>query len=670
MDLDILIDTPELPVDLEPEPDVADLTVADVLGPGGLLSAHIPGYEHRPEQLRMAELVARCIAHPATAIIEAGTGVGKSFAYCAPVIVSRRRAIIATANKTLQGQLVGKDLPFLQKVLGAAGYPFTFTVAKGKGNYVCLAKRSRWPVRFQAWAETTVTGDIDEAPVIPAPDEQRALCAGDDCRSTKCPHFAECFYQQARRARWEADIVVTNHAQLCIQLTHPHAQILPDVPVCIVDEAHQLEGYAIAGQSIEVSPWSFRGPARDWGYLGERFLADLAEGRLDEKTTDALIEPDIDFPRGKELATELRLAAGNLAEQAEFLDELADDAGYEHDVSRAAADALELRNLADRIEALASPSPEGTVRHITKHKGALYGRLTRFDVSDTLARLPARFKTAVYTSATLATGNGTGFDYFCRRNGLDTLTRLHTLQLGSPFDYERQCLIYLPMVHGMADPRKERAAFDRDVRRQMWMLVNASEGGALLLFTSYQAMHAAANTLRDHLPYPVRRQGEAPRGELIAWLRATPHAVLCATASFWEGVDVPGDALRLVAIDKIPFEAPGPVEKARQEAAGPRAFFELAVPEATLRLKQGFGRLIRSQSDRGVVALLDPRLWSERYGVQIVEALPDATVVMEIDAVRAFYGRQEYKAQGSRRAYDDRAPANSDGRRGIERMFR
>lgn len=640
----------------------ANLSVDDVLVPGGLLAARIPGYEHRPEQLRMAALVARCIEQPATAIVEAGTGVGKSFAYLVPVILLGHRAIVSTANKTLQGQLVTKDLPFLQEALGEAGYPFTYCVAKGKTNYVCLAKRKRWPGQFVAWAEETSTGDIDEAPAAPDPDEQRVLCAGDDCTSTKCPDYGECFYHRARLARWESDIVVTNHAQLCIQLTHPHAQILPDLPVCIVDEAHQLEGYAMAGQSVEVSPWSFRGPAREFGLLGELFLAKLTEGRLDERTQDVLIEPDLACPRGLALARELRLAAGEIAAQGEY----AIEAGYEHDVSQDATDALQLQNLADRIEALASPTEPGTVRHIARRRDTLCGQVTRYDVSETLARLPTMFHTVVYTSASLANGPG-DFSYFMARNGVEAR---HSLQLGSPFDYEHQCLLYLPMQHGMADPRHARAAFDRDVRRQMWLLVQASEGGALLLFTSYNALHAAANALRDHLPYPVRRQGEAPRGDLIAWLKATPHAVLCATASFWEGIDVPGDALRLVAIDKIPFEAPGPVEKARQEAAGPRAFFSLVVPEATLRLKQGFGRLIRRQSDRGVVALLDPRLWMERYGVNIVEALPDARVVTDIEDVRAFYRPHGGASQERQRRRDNAAPADSNGRRGSERMYR
>jgi ATP-dependent DNA helicase DinG len=642
MEFDLLIDTPELPeANEQPPPDGAGLTVADVLGPGGLLAQHVTGYEHRPQQLAMADLVARCIEHPAAAVIEAGTGVGKSFSYLVPVILSGHGAIVSTANKTLQSQLVAKDLPFLQCVLGDAGYPFTFTVAKGKSNYVCLAKRKRWPERFERWAETTATGDIDEAPVVPDPEEQRNLCAGDDCTSTKCPHYGECHYYRARRARWETDIVVTNHAQLCTQLDRPMAQILPDKPVCIVDEAHQLEAYAMSGQSIEVSPWSFRGPAAEFSQQGNSFLAEIAEGRLDDRVTDALIEPDINYPQGMELAQELRLTAGEIVEQAEFTANLAEEAGYDHDLAEAAGDALQLRNLADRIEALASPTEPGTVRHVTQRKDTIYGQVTRFDVSEMLARLPAMFHTTIYTSATLATTDG--FDYFRVRNGVDggEYRRVHTLQLGSPFDYEHQCLLYLPMAHGMADPRRAREAFDRDVRRQMWLLISASEGGALLLFTSYQSMHAAANTLREFLDYPVRRQGEAPKGELIAWLKQTPHAVLCATASFWEGIDVPGDALRLVAIDKIPFEAPGPVERARQEAAGPRAFFTLAVPEATLRLKQGFGRLIRSQSDRGVVAILDPRLWSERYGRQIVEALPDARVVTDIEAVRAFYQERE-----------------------------
>jgi ATP-dependent DNA helicase DinG len=646
-DLDLLIETPELPdedINVQDTLPGTALSVAEVLGPNGLLAREIAGYEQRPQQLAMADLVARAIAQPATVIVEAGTGVGKSFGYLVPVILSGHRAIVATANKTLQSQLIDKDLPFLQRVMGEAGYPFSFVVAKGKSNYVCLAKRKRWPLRFVAWAEGTDTGDVDEAPWVPEPEEQRNLCAGDDCTSTKCPHCGECFYVRARLRRWDADIVVTNHAQLCVQVENPHAQILPEMPVCIVDEAHQLEGYAMAGQSSEVSPWSFRGPAAPFTNEGLALLEAVAKDRVDDRTQDALIEPTVTFPEGLALAQRIRLSAGDIAEQGEFELDEAEEAGYDHDLAQAAADAQLLHNLADRIQALCSATTEGAVRHIALRKGALVGQVTQFDVSETLARVPAMFHTTVYCSATLATDRG--FDYFQDRNGIGSdYRRVHTLQLGSPFDYQRQCLLYLPMDHGMPDPRhKTRAAFDRAVQRQMWMLVNASEGGALLLFTSYQAMHAAANTLRDHLDYPVRRQGEAPKSDLIAWLKSEPGAVLCATASFWEGVDVPGDALRLVAIDKIPFDAPGPVEQARQDAVGPRAFHQLVVPEATLRLKQGFGRLIRTSSDRGVVALLDPRLWAERYGQGIVEALPDARVVTSIDDVRGFYGKRAERA--------------------------
>jgi len=613
------------------------LTSDDVLGPDGILSQVLDGYEHRTEQLAMARLVQDCIATGHDGIVEAGTGTGKSFAYLVPAILSHRNCIVSTANKTLQTQLTAKDLPLLREILSPFGYDFEFSVAKGKSNYLCVAKaRKGLPLPFRRWAATTETGDLDEAPAVPSAEEQRAMCAGDDCTGKNCPFYADCFYYRAKRVRFQADVVVTNHALLCQHLMLPFAELLPEVPVCIVDEAHQLEGYAIGCQSIEVSPWSFRRAAKPFAQQGQEFLQALAGDRLrDNGDSDVLIPPQACYEEGLTLAEALSEASREIAEQGEF--ELAiargsNGSSYDHDLAQAEADAKEMRNLAQRIRVLAEPTPEGYVRHVTRRKGVLVGCATRFDVSEMLAGLGALFDTVIYTSATLSTAGG--FAYFRERNGVGAAQELI---VSGPFDYQRQCLLYVPMEHGMPDPRRNRGRFDLAVQRQMWLLTQASQGGALLLFTSYNSMHAAANTLSQHLSYPVRRQGDLPKSALIDWLRSTPNAVLCATASFWEGVDIPGEALRLVAIDKIPFEAPGPVEKARQDAAGKRAFLSLVVPEATLRLKQGFGRLLRSRTDHGVVALLDPRLWTQRYGLQIVDALPDATVTTSIDDVRAFF---------------------------------
>jgi ATP-dependent DNA helicase DinG len=623
---------------LEPE-EAHDLTVADVLGPGGLLARAIAGYEQRPQQLKMADLVAQSIDRCQCAVIEAGTGVGKSLAYLVPAILSEHSVVVSTANKTLQAQLVGKDLPLLQRILSPAGYPFTFTVAKGKSNYLCLDKvrlQGLPDPAYEEWAATTTTGDVDEAPWTPSAEERRQMCVGDDCLRSACPFFSQCFYYAAKAQRQDADVVVTNHAMLLQHVAMPQAGILPEAPVCVVDEAHQLETYAVGAYSEEITEHSFRGPAGSLAGEGKRFVAELAKASgYGDKTPDGLIHAQYTFEEGLALALALRELASSIA--AAYTDDLEEAARRE---AKATAEREQVRNLADRVQRLAEPTPRGFVRHVTRRRDYLVAQLTKHDVASDLAAIPLLYHTVVYTSATI--GLAGDFSHFCRRNGA---AYVQTLELGSPFDYSRQCLLYLPRLAGLPKPDyRLRDRYDEAARAQMLQLVQASGGGALLLFTSYYAMNRAADWLASRLRLPVRRQGEAGRPLLVEWLRRTPRGVLCATASFWEGVDVSGDSLRLVVIDKIPFAAPGPVEQARQLEAGPRAFAELSIPEAALRLKQGFGRLIRSASDRGVVAILDPRLWSEPYGRKIIGALPDAQVTYSLDDVRAFYGGREEAA--------------------------
>lgn len=598
----------------------------EILGPGGPLAQAIAGYEHREAQLEMADLVECCIQDQEDAVIEAGTGSGKSFAYLAPAILSHRQAIVSTANKTLQAQLIQKDLPTLQRILGG----FSFAVAKGKGNYLCrrkLAKLKEYELRpdHWRWINRSETGDIEEAPFefAGSPEKCRELCAGDDCLRKKCGLYDQCFYFEAKNKRRCADIVVTNHALLCQHALHGEdAGILPGAPILVVDEAHQLESYAINARSVEVSSYSFRGSAATWADQGHAFLDCLAEGM--GKRDDVLISPKAKYPEGLELAASLRqIAEGQNTFDADF-DEGAVQQARE-----------ELLSLADRCEMLSKETPAGYVRHTLRRNNNLVGQATCYDVSTMLSALRERFRSVIYTSATLTTGPE-DFRYFTVHNGVST--KMHALQVGSPFDYRRQALLYLPAT--MPEPDyQHRDIFDEAARQEMTALVKASGGGAMLLFTSCYAMNAAADYLARALAlaYPVRRQGEAPKPALIEWLKACHDGVLCATASFWEGVDIPGESLRLLVIDKIPFAQPTPVEMARQGAAGRNAFMELSVPEATLRLKQGFGRLIRTRSDYGVVAMLDPRLWLKDYGRRIVGALPDARVVRSVGEVAKFY---------------------------------
>ena len=612
----------------------------DVLGPRGLLARHFPGYEDRPQQIAMAALIEERIDRGGCAVIEAGTGTGKSLAYLTPGILLSHQTIVSTANKTLQAQLVHKDLPLLREVLAPAGYDFTWCLAKGKANYLCIDKvqATAFDPTYETWIGTTKTGDIDDAPFALSAQEQRELCCGDDCHKDACRHFAECFYYQAKAKRNGADVVVTNHAQLCTQIEHPYASILPAAPVLIVDEAHQLESYAVNAYSLQVSAAAFRGSLAALRSDADAWLAEIAAGRMAGRgrEQDALIEPQVTFDSGQGLAERIEALLTVIEPERALTDEAQARNNARHDQLR-----QEIKGLAERVRALSEPTPAGCVRHVTRYEGRLRAELTRFDVSETLGALGSAHHTIVYTSATLASGPD-DFGYFMARNGVPDSAS--TLQVGSPFDYASQCQLYLPMRDGMPFPDwRHRDAYDDAARAQMLQLVMASRGGALLLFTSHYAMGQAARWLSQELPreYEVRAQGQQGKQALIDWLRSSEYAVLCATASFWEGVDVPGDALRLLVIDKIPFAQPSPVEQARQDAAGRRAFIELSVPEACLRLRQGFGRLIRTRTDHGVVALLDPRLWQKGYGRKIVAALPDAMVATSIAEVRDFFVEPE-----------------------------
>lgn len=632
------------------------MKASDILGPDGLLARRIYGYEYRPQQIDMAELVGKAIDEHCPAVVEAGTGVGKSLAYLVPALLSGEHVVVSTANKTLQAQLIEKDLPLLEEVIPNG---FSFCVAKGKGNYVCLAKvDAETPEVVRDFAATSETGDIDDAPMS-WPKEWYRYCVGDVCHRKQCKHYEACFYYRAKARRRMADVIVCNHALLCQHLLHGDAGLLAnDAKILVVDEAHQLESYAVNAQSVELTARSFAGPAEPLAPIGAAFLAALADG-AQGRDEDATIPPDRHFQLGEELAESI--LSIDVREAMARDDEMFDLLNGSDDDDQAAYEAMmeRLGSLAIRVRALARPTERGYVRHVQRHSNGEHhsngdgGRgtvaaVTVFDVSRFLTGLGEQFSTTVYTSATLSTGDD--FSYFMARNGVDP-ERALTLQLGSPFDYRNQCLLYLPA--SMPEPDwQHRDLFDEAAREQMRQLIVASGGGAMCLFTSYYAMNAAADYLSRSLPYEVKRQGELPKAMLIEWMRGRDDGVLCATASFWEGVDIQGDALRLVVIDKIPFAPPSPVEQARQAEAGKRAFLELTAPEACLRLKQGFGRLIRSSSDVGCVALLDPRLWLKGYGRKMIYALPDALVVRSVREVARFFEGREGRTEPREAVYE------------------
>jgi len=639
-----------------PSPNLIRLTwpcLADqALGPDSIIAQALPGYEHREPQIHMARLVEVAARLNQCAVIEAGTGTGKSLAYLAPLVMLGKRIVVSTANKALQAQLFYKDIPFLQEHL----QPFTAALAKGRQNYLCLHKTESSfggeitlpRPDMHTWYQETETGDLEELDFVLEPDEMEAVTAGDDeCLRRHCPLYDQCWYYKAKRARQEAQVVVTNHMLLCLHLLHPEAQILPTADVLVIDEAHQLEGYAINVASVELTPFSFRKLDDDRRISGQAFLNDLAlriEGkpspRGEGKETQAGITHDLEYPDGTALAEGLQDDADEIWRDDEL------PANEEEQALANKAEAL--RTLAEKIEMLALSTPDGAVRHVElakTRKGSEYVKasFTHFDVSNFLRGLAGSFPTAIYTSATIAAPD---FKFFMRRVGISSppgedMEDALTYQADSPFDFRHNARIYLPNGQ-MPDPRD--ATYNGAVIDEIRALVLAAGGGAFLLFTSYNAMNQAYYTLRGDWPFLTLRQGDQSKMAIMRQFLANGSAVLFATKSFWEGVDIKGHALRLVVIDKIPFAQPSPVHVARcdyVEKQGGSWFADLALPEAILSLKQGFGRLIRTRTDTGVVALLDPRITRKPYGKRIVTALPPAGVARDVDAVAAFYHQSQ-----------------------------
>jgi ATP-dependent DNA helicase DinG len=685
------------PAGIEPRPqDHAGeplLSARDVLGPGGAIARALPSYEARAPQLRLAELVERGLGEGRHVVAEAGTGTGKSLAGLVPAILHARRTsqkvLVSTAVKALQEQYLA-DLAFLERVVPV---PFGWALLKGRGNYVCRQRLAEiraaadgtlsaefgfrspeaaaaWPA-LAAWIEASDSGDL-ETYEGPLPAELRAdlTVDADGCLGSRCPLHAECFAERARARAARADVIVINHALLLrdTQLraaSEGHAAVLPEAQVVIVDEAHHLEDVATDAYGAELA-------VARWERLARR-IARLAEGarwdaRLEAVTgaLDALFG-SIEQRLVRAGATTQRLGDETALAQPALaaLDRLAlamlnppAELGDSDAVPRQQWETLrkQVGALASTLRLVALPLGDGAAREIVRYAeiaGAngqrrLLLKAKPIEVADRLrAELFGRYRSVVALSATLATADGLG--YWRGRVGCDQALEL---VVASPFDYPRQALLYLPADAEALDPqraRKERreAAYTARLAEEMLALVRASSGGAFLLFTSLGMLDAIyqriAPTLRRR--WTVLRQGEAPRALLVQRFRQDGNAVLFGVKTFWEGISVEGTALRLVVIDKLPFNPPDdPVWAARCEAADRRAgrelawFTELALPAATLALKQGFGRLIRTRRDRGVVAILDGRLVTRGYGERILRALPPASRMRDPGEVQRFLG--------------------------------
>ncbi|TNF32582.1 MAG: ATP-dependent DNA helicase [Deltaproteobacteria bacterium] len=617
----------------------------EVIGPGGRLATALPGYERRSGQETMMRAVASALERRETLMVEAGTGTGKSLAYLLPAALSGEHVILSTGTRTLQDQLWEKQVPFARDILGIE---FEAAILKGRTNYLCLLaldEARRDPrlaldqredlARIARWAAMTGTGDRAElADLADSSPAWRAVTVdAEQCVGRRCAHFDDCFVMRARRLAERADIVIVNHHLFFADLALKGATgfgLLPDADAVVFDEAHHLEDIAAAHFGFAVSD----ARVGRFGADVRRALTTAGNG-IPEGTANALAALSRDTER-LYAAYRRFLPQGRLTRET-LSDEIL-TAYYALDTALGAvaralhaydtAGAEAITRLIQRGESLRAELAElvlcrrdDLVHWVERGPRAVFLRAAPIEVGALFRDVVfARFGAVVLTSATLTT-QGT-FDHYRARLGLPD--DAHTLNVASPFDYANQALIYVP--DDLPAPNSE-AWLDAAAER-IAELVGLTRGRALLLFTSFRAMRGVHARIADRLEHPVMMQGEGSRESLLKRLRTEAGSVLFATATFWEGVDVVGDALSLVVIDRLPFAPPGdPMVDARIGAltsAGRNAFMEYQVPSAIISLKQGFGRLIRHRTDRGIVAILDPRLTRSRYGAAFLRSLPPA----------------------------------------------
>jgi ATP-dependent DNA helicase DinG len=625
----------------------------------------LPNYEPRPSQERMVEGVSQAMETNRSLIIEAGTGSGKSFGYLVPILLQTRRpVVISTGTIALQEQLLNKDIPFLSKTLGRA---LTVRLVKGRGNYLCIQKlleaEREWgrdPAMIlhinAIKAELEQNWDGDWASLdwsIPREFWDEVKSDSEDCLGRRCQFWDRNPFRLAREDLERADIIIANHALYCQDLIAGRS-LLPPHDFVVFDEAHSLKGYALNGFTTRLGKYA---TTRLLSKLRRRLTPVPDEFIFRIRETEAQLLRWL-FNAGGEYKTSFRLRADEdfldmVHIHQDILSELLlwvqgidvkqlSIVETELDADRAT---VQRNKLIDQLNDMVGRWEHFLERDESFGKGQrvnwaeldrkhLYFELrsTPLNVADVLKSTCWDQKTAVLTSATLSVNNR--LDFYRQELGLP-VEQADELVLPSPFNFPRQCLLYLPSDNPDApdDPNDPRfvPAMAEDVVR----LLEKSSGRAFVLFTSFGNMRAVADLVIPRLPFACRVQGEMPRNRLIEWFKTTTGSVLFATSTFWEGIDVPGDALSCVIIDKIPFTAPDdPIHQATVELLkrqGRRWFEDYALPQAVIRIKQGFGRLIRTQTDRGVVAILDPRLRTRGYGRQIINSLPPVQVIHRLD---------------------------------------
>ena len=639
----------------------------EVFGPDGLIARAHPEYEYRPGQVEMARAVMRAFEEKRHLIVEAGTGTGKTLAYLVPAVAAalggNGRVIVSTGTKNLQEQLMEKDIPFLQSVLPK---PFAATYMKGRNNYLCLNRLARAqsaPVlegldevdyfeEVSQWSRETEIGDRAELSNLPESLSfwRHIDARSESCLGQKCPEYDACFITRMRNRAQEADIVVVNHHLFFADLSlrnGNYGSVLPDYTAVILDEAHLVEEVASEYFGAQVSNYQIDDLVRDLGMIPiedaevdqelthsvarmSRFADNFFIGFRDGRGEDGRypIIPGTFARRqssGEMEATPLgesyMALAGAIARTETTLDAIKDKPPEIESLVR------RLREIRFELEFIVTGTDKKFVYWLERRNRGVFLRASPIDVAGLLQdKLFEEVPTVVLTSATLSSGGN--FAFIRDRLGLDTADDLIA---SSSFDYESQAILYLPAK--MPDPRDRNwglAAADEVIR-----ILNATEGRAFVLSTSLAGMQSLFENVWAEIDYPCLVQGSASKSQLLKKFRETPNAVLFATSSFWQGVDVRGEQLSCVIIDKLPFAVPtDPIVAARQrsiEDSGGSSFYQYSVPQAIIALKQGLGRLIRSTTDRGVLAILDPRLRTKGYGRTFLQSLPPCRVTSRID---------------------------------------
>jgi ATP-dependent DNA helicase DinG len=638
---------------------VTDLT--ELFGSEGALANVIAGYSPRAAQIDMAKSIADAIAGEHHLIAEAGTGTGKTFAYLIPAILSGKKVIVSTGTKNLQDQLFNKDLPLIRKALPRK--PFKASLLKGRANYLCtyrleLALNSAFGyskeeasalAQIKAWSQRTRAGDVSEVADVHDGDPvwYHATSTTDNCLGQNCPDYADCFLTKARKQAQEADIVVVNHHLLCADWSIRETgfgELLPNAEVVVIDEAHQLADTAS----------NFLGVT-----LSGKQLTDLADDAVAEYFTDAKDMPDL-RTACEDLQLEIkdmRLAFGLELRRGEWQDIESNPkiagaleslqkqlARLTDQLERASIRSKGLESCFDRAEALdmqletlINDKDGQWIKWYETYSKSFTLSRTPLDIAKEFRGFMARHKaTWIFTSATLSVASN--FTHFSNSLGLNGAA---SQSWDSPFDYPNQALFYHPK--GLPQPNDPQ--FTDKILDFVLPVLEASRGRAFFLFTSHRALQRAAQLLDGKIDHPLLVQGSKSKGVLLEQFKELGNAVLLATASFWEGVDVRGDALSCVIIDKLPFASPGdPVLKARMQAMekqGRNPFFEHQLPSAIIMLRQGVGRLIRDVNDRGVLMVCDPRLLKRSYGQMFLDSVPAMKRSREIDDVRQFFAAEE-----------------------------